>query len=301
MVGYVAVAGTQPSAAGGVVLALLRMQPPSSGPSAPGFCATRTLTATSKVGLEAGVQMGVAVAMVVVYCTSWGVARALAACRPSTARAKPSGRPTSQLSSRGLSLPQLHEPLLALRGPRNPLNVQVGLTQRARLVAAGVNFGLTAYATLTVAVVKLLHCVWVPGTPAHTRHLFIRGTVACDYGGWQAPYFVALGVLVSVPLALPWLAAWSARGEDGGEGAEGAEGPAGAEAGAVRGVEAAPSGQWMRDVRNGVRSALVASYSPRTPWWESVLLVQRLVGVLHIALGCRCCCWCCCRVQSVAT
>jgi hypothetical protein len=72
-------------------------------------------------------------------------------------------------------------------------------TLRARLITAATNFSLTAYATLTVAVTKLLHCVWVPGTPLHTRHLFIQGTTACAYTGWQAPYVIVLCVLVVLP------------------------------------------------------------------------------------------------------
>jgi hypothetical protein len=32
---------------------------------------------------------------------------------------------------------------------------------------------------------KMLHCVWVPGTPPEERRLYIRGSVVCDYHGWQ--------------------------------------------------------------------------------------------------------------------
>jgi hypothetical protein len=62
------------------------------------------------------------------------------------------------------------------------------MAPRARLVTAAANFFLTAYATITVACVKMLHCVRVPGTSAASRWLFIRGTVRCNYGGWQLPY-----------------------------------------------------------------------------------------------------------------
>ena len=48
------------------------------------------------------------------------------------------------------------------------------MTLRSRVVAAAVNLGLTVYAGLTVACVKLLHCVHIPGTPASTRHLFLQ-------------------------------------------------------------------------------------------------------------------------------
>lgn len=135
---------------------------------------------------------------------------------------------------------------------------------RARLVTAAVNFGLTAYAVLTVGAVKALHCVHLPGTPPSERRLFIQGTLACDYGGWQAPYVVLGAMLVCTPMALPFLAAWARH-------------PAG---GAVR---------W------GVRRALVEPYRDGAYWWEAVLMSQRLVRVVSCA-----CCSCCSR-RAVAT
>jgi hypothetical protein len=118
------------------------------------------------------------------------------------------------------------------------------VTQRAKLVTASVNFGLTAYATLTVAALKMLHCVWVPGTPASERRLFVRGSVVCDFSGWQAPYIVLVAILVAIPVLLPLVAAWSRR-------------PA--------------RFLWDGDVRVGVRRALVDSYHHRAYWWEAAL------------------------------
>jgi hypothetical protein len=153
-------------------------------------------------------------------------------------------------------------------------------TLRARLITAAVNFSLTAYATLAVAATKMLHCVWVPGTPPASRRLFIRGTLECGYGGWQAPYVIVLGVLAAVPLCLPLVARW-ARGT--GDGARGVRDGA-LDGGCCqvwgrgsRGPPQPPS-QLLLDVRDGVRRALVDAYSKEWPWWESVLMVQRLVG-----------------------
>jgi hypothetical protein len=144
------------------------------------------------------------------------------------------------------------------RGARGePLAVSE-LTQRALLVSAAVNFGLTAYATLTVACVKMLHCVWVPGTPRSELRLFIRGSVVCDYGGWQAGLLVLVTLLAAAPLGVAWLAAWSRRG-----------------------VGPSDVGSHLkRDVRLGLRRALVDSYKKGAYFWEAVLMGQRLVRVV---------------------
>jgi hypothetical protein len=74
------------------------------------------------------------------------------------------------------------------------------LSRRARLVGAAVNFGLTSYATLTVAALRMLHCVWVPGTAEGATRLFIRASLACDFRGWQAPIVGVVGLLLAVPI-----------------------------------------------------------------------------------------------------
>jgi hypothetical protein len=135
------------------------------------------------------------------------------------------------------------------------------MSHRAHLITAAVNFSLTAYATLTVAAVKLLHCTWVPGTPKAQRHLVIHGSVRCDYSGWQLPYVVLVGLLIAVPVGLPMVAAWARRSGSSGLGVEGA------------------SGSCMEDVRNGLRRALVDAYQPRAYWFEAVLMLMRLVRI----------------------
>ena len=63
--------------------------------------------------------------------------------------------------------------------------------------------------TITVSIVKLLHCVHVPGTPPDERRLFVQGSVTCDYGGWQLPLMVCMMVLVAVPFVTPFVSAWA--------------------------------------------------------------------------------------------
>lgn len=138
------------------------------------------------------------------------------------------------------------------------------MSLRVRYLTAAVNFGVTAYATLTLATMRMLHCVRVPGTAPGSRRLFIRGSVECDYTGWQLPYLGLLVVLVAVPLVLPFAAAWSRR-----EGGLYSLNPL--ERG--RGMRAG----WREDVRLGVRQAIVDSYSPTTYWWEAALMAQRLI------------------------
>ena len=82
-------------------------------------------------------------------------------------------------------------------------------TLRSRFIAAGVNFGLTVHATLTVAVVKLLHCVAVPGDSAGMR-LLVHASVRCAYGGWQAPLLLVLVLLLLAPAAVIAGAVWAA-------------------------------------------------------------------------------------------
>jgi hypothetical protein len=164
-------------------------------------------------------------------------------------------------------------------GTQQPLQKPARIT-RARLVTAAVNFLLTAYATLTVAAVKLLHCVWVPGTPPDTRHLFIRASVPCHYGGWQAPYVVAVVVLAVVALALPLVARWASGMPPLPPSLHWSE--AGDTATPTLTTRLLPStpavGETLlMDVQSGVWRALVEPYSPKWYWWESVLLLQRLV------------------------
>jgi hypothetical protein len=155
------------------------------------------------------------------------------------------------------------------------------LTHRAKLVTAAVNYGLTAYATLTVAAVKMLHCVWVPGTPPSERRLFVRGSRVCDYTGWQAPYVLLVALLAAVPLMLPLVALWSRR-------------PTRNDIESMRQLREYDSPHDLRDdVRLGVKRALVDPYLSKAFWWEAVLMTQRLVGV-------RLAPFCCSRVLRIA-
>jgi hypothetical protein len=229
MSAYVVLGTGRPSRVADVVLSLLRMQAPSSSDS-PGLCATDSLTSDGKVGLEVGLQLGVGLVMVVLVLMS----RWLGGCR---------GCPQHRTRRTTLDDNHLHVGLLngdyggdATSGPgpsrmhslnvlsrgnsaiaasgadtASPASDGTQLPPRARYVTAVINFGVTAYSTVTVATIKMLHCVWVPGTPPHQRRLFIRGTVVCDYTGWQAPHMAVLAALVAVPLVLPLAAAWSRR------------------------------------------------------------------------------------------
>ncbi len=86
---------------------------------------------------------------------------------------------------------------------------------------------------------------------------------------------MALVVLLAVvPLVLPLVARWSLRlGPLAGD-------PKAVTAtfGAPFGVgPAAPQSPLTRDLRLGLRRALVDAYRPEVYWWEAVLMLQRLV------------------------
>ncbi len=134
------------------------------------------------------------------------------------------------------------------------------MTERSRLIAAGVNFGLTVYSAFVTVIVQLLHCVQVPipdGSGDESR-LFIQGSVLCDLSGWQAGYLIALVLLIAVPFGLIPLARWSAR---------------------ERTVSTGSNSQG-NDTRLGVARALHAAYSVDIVSWESVLMVHRLALAL---------------------
>jgi hypothetical protein len=205
-----------------VVLSILRMQPPSTT-DAPGLCAVSSLTAEGKVVLELCLQLAVGVFMVLLIM----IQRCAFRSKPTPGfrqarRSLPSDLHVSLLTADGdpsneesLHLYSLSMQVSACEDDRSYLG-RVGmvsggnmLPQRARLVTASVNFCVTAYSTVTIATIKMLHCMWVPGTSPHQRRLFIRGSTICAYSGWQLPYVLSLVVLVALPLALPLAAAWS--------------------------------------------------------------------------------------------
>ncbi len=270
-----------------VLLALLRMQAPDTEGSV-GFCLVKGMTATSKVGFVAVAQLSVAVAMVVIVVgvnTLAPVIRAL--CRrwcplvsgsaatsiddPGAALLSESGRVGGYGTTSSASVGRITSHMeiapvdtgngVTRDGDHAPVVGRVH-SRRARLTTAAVNYFLTACSTLTVAVVKMLHCVWVPGTPQGQRHLFIRATQLCAYGAWQLPYLLLLILLIAIVLVLPWVAAWSLRSP-------------------TASTAIAHSSSWTlltADVRAGVRWALVESYKPTAYWWEAALLGQRLVS-----------------------
>ena len=267
--------------------------------SAAGFCVVESLTSSSKVVLEAGLQLSVGVAMVLLV----GVG---SACRPrhKTARPPASGR-DSDPETVALVDPVGHaystQPLLAEYGTQSTTtSATAPVTSDAhvecdaaedrslhtRLVTAAVNFALTAYGSVTLAVMRLLHCVHVPGTPTGQQRLYIAGSVVCEYGGWQLPLVAVLVLLCCTPVVLPWVATWS-RGLGRASTKLGAvlgshEGDGYRPRGSVLsgpGHAAAQRGRCRRG-RVGVRRALVDAYRDGREYWESVLLAQRLVRLL---------------------
>lgn len=343
--------GTGPghtSPAADVLLSLLRTQAPAHVHSQ-GFCAFRSLTPTSKVGLEVALQVSVGLAMVLV----WALARVVQCLGrlPALVRAgallPALGSPFRQLSTGqvemlepvggggpiGEGAEEGHHQYVALgavedgvqgspvlrphsgrqgafsgagsiqyetpsskrtdaqrtpsssrwvergggagagagRGisalPRSPSKhstvaeaAQAGVrSPRARAVAACLNLALTLYAPLTIAAARMLHCVWVPGSPVDQTRLYIHGATVCSHAGWQSPYVVAVAVLVGVPLVLPLVAGWSL--------------PTAAASSRARTPLA-------NDVHAGVRRALVEAYHDHAYFWEAVLMAERLVLVM---------------------
>jgi hypothetical protein len=137
---------------------------------------------------------------------------------------------------------------------------------RARIIGASVNLCLSAYSTVTMAAMLLLGCVQLPGTPANSTWLYINGAVQCDYSGWQFPFIIVVLFLGIVPvLGLPFLARWARVST--------IEVPTST----VTITAANRRTLFISDARWGIHRALSASYSTRTFWWESVLMVQRLL------------------------
>lgn len=275
MTALVVIGHADSSRATEVILAVLRMQSPDTEGSL-GFCVVDNLTTTSKVALEAVAQLSVAAAMAVVYvAVTLGLRAKHNFCQRVTIPGGQryllfSGYPAGLLAASnevggygavdnaGVGPGLAAMGIEASEAGSRVIVVQGSLSHRARVVTAAANFLLTAYATLTVATIKMLHCVWVPGTPSHERRLFIRGTQVCDYTGWQLPYFLVLALLTAAPLLLPFVSIWSIQ---------------------TRGAALHRAGPptFKDDLRRGLRRALVESYNDNAPWWESVLMAQRLV------------------------
>lgn len=241
----------------GAIASVLSMRIPQSGSSSSstsgGICVMETLSAVSKVQLSAMVPFAVAGAMLIILmCTHlwsrWRSSRPLTALR------------TDSISS-------LHSALLDRTEDREAIDVAVSIqahhsdastmSYRSRLIAAGVNFGLTAYSAFVTVVVQMLHCVSTPSQHGASSRLFIQGTVSCDLGGWQVGYVIGLALLVVVPLGLILLSRWSLR------------------------IKTTSSGSLKDDARLGVARALYAPYvSEHAHYWESVLMTHRFALAL---------------------
>ena len=150
----------------------------SSASSSGGVCVSETLTAVSKVQLGAVVPFAVAGAMVIILAASrlWSRCRASKQLQPvDTAGNDPlqtalliDGDATIDVVNTSVSIQAHHSEASSM-------------SYRSRLIAAGVNFGLTVYSAFVTVVVQMLHCVAVPG--AASSHLFIQGFVTCDLSG----------------------------------------------------------------------------------------------------------------------
>jgi hypothetical protein len=291
MTALVVIGHADSSRAAEVVLAILRMQSPDTEGSL-GFCVVNGLTSTSKVALEAVAQLSIAAAMAIVYFVVSGALRAKrhgGSCSRALRRADSRFSSAKQallgaaggggpLADSDVGLGGVYGALslaasaggsgiasMGIEATEAPMRdhckvvvVQGSLSHRARIFTAAVNFLLTAYATITVASVKMLHCVWVPGTSSGQRRLFIQGSHICDYSGWQLPIIGVVALLAATPVALPFVSAWSIR--------------------AGGGSRPYRPTSFKYDLQRGVRRALAESYNDNTPWWEAVLMAQRLVS-----------------------
>ena len=159
-------------------------------------------------------------------------------------------------------------------------NDAVAMTPRARYVAAALNWALTVYATLTLCCMKLLHCVQLDDT----RVLFIQGSVTCDVtvgAHWQAGLVVVVVLLGVTPVvALPLLTRWALTA--GGSSAAAANKSGG---GLAHSSDSSPTAIADSDVRVGVLRSLVGPYRAGVWYWESVLMVQRLLLALLATFG----------------
>lgn len=235
-------------------ISVLRMQAPDLA-DVPGLCALHGLTSVSKPVLEAGFQVLVVLSMVaiwlVVRLSQWVAIlcprrQELSSIELHRGRGYATYEYTEVLSSSGGSTP--------LTNPLFDASDGTLLSPRARFVTVAINFGLTAYAALTVTSVKLLHCVWVPGTPESERRLFVSGSTICEFSGWQLPLLMLLTGLVALPIVLAIGTHLSLRSS----------------------LLSAPVPR-PTDIKAGFKRAVVETYSKPLLCWESVLMAQRLV------------------------
>lgn len=239
-----------------------------------GVCIDASLDAVSKAELSGWIPFGVGAAMVVILLTQWAISR-LYAWRQSTVvtleeRLLPQHQ--QRLPSGSASVNSL--PPVEIAGTTNS-NVSNSNNIRTQYLSVALNFILTVYSAFVVVVVSLLHCVHVPGTPESERRLFIQGTMVCTYTGNQAAYVIAALLLVAIPTVfMPLLTLWAVRHHRQSSDGSSVEGPS-----------VTSRSSWKDDVSTSLITALVAPYRPQLPWWESILMLQRLFLAFLFTFG----------------
>jgi hypothetical protein len=129
-------------------------------------------------------------------------------------------------------------PVYAVDDPDAPMPV---LPFHQRLKGAALNWFLFTYSSILTATLNLLLCVSVAGYDG--TYLFSDATVACDAGGWQAPLYIAVVLIVGFAAALPFFSRYIHK----------------------------------THYKLGMHAILCSIYKDAYPWWESVLLAQRLL------------------------
>lgn len=111
-----------------------------------------------------------------------------------------------------------------------------------RMKGAVLNWFLFAYSAILSATLRLLSCVRVPGESG--TFLFQDATRSCSSAAWQAPLFIVVTFVVGFAVLMPLITFKAYR---------------------------------RRIVGRGVYRVLCEQYTGPCYWWESVLIMQRLV------------------------
>ena len=233
------------------LLSVFRLQLPFTS-SHPGLCASHHLTALLKVQLQGLIPFGVGAAMIVLEVARCALVAYLArrdALQPRRLSASVEARQYVRVGAASGDL-DVNSSYLEL--DEHYADDAQALPLRSRWVSGAITLALQAYATFTSTTVKVLHCITLPGSSARALYLFIQGSVACHFGGWQAGYVLALALLCALVFPLPVVARWAMHASNG-----------------IAGLRAT-------DLQLGFKRALVSSYKPVVYWWESVLLLHRL-------------------------
>jgi hypothetical protein len=169
------------------------------------------------------------------------------------------------------------------------------MSRRSLVIGAALNFLVTtAYSSVTIAVMKLLHCVHVPGTPPAQRRLYIQGSTLCGPALGYKVVVALLGVaLVALPLATRWAMQPALVLRRVGD-------PTGSGAGL-----GAWRGDLGADLRAGLRRALTemyrpGAYVPMLLWTRAAFLCSCL-GSRGLACRLRYCLGCCALAVPMPT